>query len=159
MTGSADKARNYALLLLGYRGRSEKELRDRLKRKGFCEEDIEKTVAWMINAGFINDRSLADELKRQALSNKLLGFSGARRFMQQRGLARDTIDEALEYDEDTEFRNIRRLIEKKAKSLEKYPEPKRTKNLTDFLLRRGYSMNVIRKAIKNKFSIDEEMEA
>ncbi len=148
MTGSADKARSYALLLLRYRGRSKKELCDRLKKKGFAREEIEETLAFLARAGFINDRDLAENLKRQAMTNKLLGFEGARQFMRQRGLSKEIIDETLEYDEETELQNIRKLLEKKEKSIGKFPEPKRSRSLIGMLMRKGYPMAVIIKAVK-----------
>ncbi|MBI5848425.1 MAG: RecX family transcriptional regulator [Nitrospirae bacterium] len=157
MTASAGNARRYALLLLRYRGRSEKELRERLKKKGYLAEEIETTVAYLLESGFLDDRALAENLKRQAMTNKLLGFEGARRFMQQRGLPKEIIGEALAYDEDDELRNIRKLIEKKQRSISRYPEPKRTQSLMGSLMRKGYSTALIRKALKNTIT-DEETE-
>jgi len=157
LTVLAGKARSYALTLLRYRGRSEKELRDRLSRKGFSQEEIGETVAYLRAVGFLDDSALAEDLKRQAITNKLLGFDGARRFLQQRGLSREVIDRSLGYDEETELRNIRKLIEKRRKTVTQYPEPKRTKSLIGFLMRRGYHLGLIRKALKNTHT-DEEME-
>ena len=157
MTGSAAKARAYALTLLRYRGRSEKELRDRLRKKGYQQVDIEATVVYLRDSGFLDDRALAENLKRQAMTNKLLGFDGARRFMHQRGLPRDIIDEALAYDEETELFGIAKLLDKKQRTIEKYPEPKRTRSLIGFLMRKGYSLHIIRRALKNR-CLDEEMD-
>ena len=158
MTGSAAKARSYALTLLRYRGRSEKELRDRLRKKGYQQVDIDATVVNLRDSGFLDDEALAENLKRQAMTNKLLGFDGARRFMQQRGLPRQIIDRALMYDEETELRSIEKLIDKKQRTIEKYPEPKRTRSLVGFLMRKGYPLHIIRKALKNRY-MHEEMEA
>lgn len=156
MTGSAGNARRYALLLLRYRGRSEKELRDRLRKKGYQAGEIETTVAYLLDSGFLDDRGLAEHLKRQAMTNKLLGFEGTRRFMQQRGISKEIIEETLEYHEDDELRNIRTLIEKKQKCLCSYPEPKRTQRLMGSLMRKGYSAALIRKALYYT-GINEEM--
>ena len=157
MTGSAAKARSYALTLLRYRGRSEKELRDRLSKKGYQQEDIDAAVVNLRDSGFLDDEALAENLKRQAMTNKLLGFDGARRFMQQRGIPRTVIDQVLAYDEETELLNIERLIDKKQRTIAKYPEARRTRSLIGFLMRKGYSLPIIRKALKNRYR-DEEME-
>lgn len=157
MTGSATEARAYALKLLQYRNRSEQELRNRLRKKGFRTEDIEETLRSLGASGFVDDRVVAENLKRQAVTDKHMGFQGARRFMQQRGIPRDLIDGMLIYDEKTELRHARILIDKKQKSSEKYPEPKRTRRLIGFLMRKGYSPQVIRKALKDR-SVDEELE-
>ena len=157
MTGSAAKARSYALTLLRYRGRSEKELRDRLRKKGYQQEDIDAAVVNLRDSGFLDDEALAENLKRQAMTNKLLGFDGARRFMQQRGIPRTVIDRVLAYDEETELLGIERLIDKKQRTIAKYPEARRTRSLIGFLMRKGYSLPIIRKALKNRYR-DEEME-
>ena len=75
--------------------------------------------------------------------------------MQQRGLPRELIDETLGYDEATDFRNMRKLIDKRLKTLT-CPEPKRTRTLVGFLQRKGYPMGLIRKAL-NTVSTDEEL--
>jgi regulatory protein len=157
LTVSAGNARRYALLLLRYRGRSEKELRERLKKRGYQAEEIETTVAYLLASGFLDDRVLAENLKRQAMTNKLLGFEGARRFMQLRGLSKEIIEETLAYHEDDELSNIRKLIEKKQRSINRHPEPKRTQSLMGSLMRKGYALALIRKALKNTIK-DEETE-
>jgi regulatory protein len=158
LTVLAGNARRYALLLLRYRGRSEKELRERLKKKGYQAEEIETTVAYLLDSGFLDDRVLAENLKRQAMTNKLLGFEGARRFMQLRGLSKEIIEETLAYHEDDELSNIRKLIEKKQRSINRYPEPKRTRSLMGSLMRKGYSVALIRKALKNTIRNEETEE-
>jgi len=158
LTGSAAKARTYALTLLRYRGRSEKELRDRLAKKGYEREDIDAAVAHLKEYGFLDDRALAENLKHQAMNGKLLGFAGTRRFMQQRGIPRDIIDEAMQYNEGTELVALGKLIDKKRRTVEQYPEPKRTRSLIGFLMRKGYSLHLIRKALNTSHG-DEEIEA
>ncbi len=158
MTASAAKARAYAVTLLRYRGRSEKELRDRLTKKGYQREDIDAVVVHLKEYGFLDDRALAENLKHQAMASKLLGFEGIRRFMQQRGLPRDIIDEAMGYDAGTELARLKKLIDKKRRTVKRYPEPKRTRSLIGFLMRKGYSLQLIRKVLDKRIA-NEEMEA
>jgi regulatory protein len=145
-------------MLLRYRGRSEKELRDRLTKKGHQQEDIEAAVVYLKEYGYLDDRALAENLKHQAMTGKLLGFEGTMRFMRQRGLPRDIIDGAMRYDEGTELVTLKKIIDKRHKTVEKYPEPKRTRSIIGFLMRKGYSLHLIRKVL-NKSIADEEMEA
>ncbi|MEK7712781.1 MAG: RecX family transcriptional regulator, partial [Nitrospirota bacterium] len=49
----------YAYRLLSYRDRSEKELTNKLKWKGFSEEIIQQTINHLSEKGFINDTALA----------------------------------------------------------------------------------------------------
>ncbi|SHH57827.1 regulatory protein RecX [Thermosipho atlanticus] len=50
---------NDALRLLKYRIRSENELRFRLKEKGYESEEIEKTISYLKEKGFIDDEKFA----------------------------------------------------------------------------------------------------
>ncbi len=135
--------------MLGYRGRSERELRERLVRKGFSEDVVSRTIAYLREAGFVDDNALALELKRQAVGQKKLGYRAARSFMEKRGLPRDIVESTLGYDEDVEVGNARDLLEKKLKSVKNYLATKERKRLYDFLLRKGFSSSVINKALKD----------
>ncbi len=148
MTDSPDDAKRYCLRLLSYRGRSESELRERLGKRGFSEEVISRTFRYLKQAGYLDDDALAVNLKRQALEKKSLGYEGARSFMLKRGLPREVIELTLGYDKDSEFKNIQKLVDKKLKSMGNYLTESDEKKLWNFLARRGYSFEVIRKAIK-----------
>jgi regulatory protein len=156
LTGSACSARNYALKLLSYRGRSERELKERLLRKGFSEEEIAEAFSLLRKAGLLSDKSLAGDLKRQAFEGKLLGHRGARALMEKRGLSGETIDEVLDYDEERELTNAQKLMDKKVAHMGNYylTEAEK-KRLWQFLARRGYSCDVIRRTMRN-LKLDEE---
>jgi regulatory protein len=145
-------------MLLGYRGRSEHELEERLRKKGFGEDEIRETVLYLKHAGMLDDQMLAENLRRQAFSNKLLGYAGAKRFMSQRGLSRDVIETSLDYDEDREIATIQKLMDKKFRTLRHHSDADGTRKAVHFLLRRGFSLSTIRKALKIIF-MDRETEA
>lgn len=149
MTDSRNDAKRYAFRLLGYRGRSENELRERLLRKGFSEDAVSRTLAYLTEARFINDGALALDLKRQAVEQKKLGYRAARSFMERRGLRRDLVESTLGYDEDVELGNARTLLDKKLKSIGNYVTAKERKRLYDYLLRKGFSSSVINKALRD----------
>ncbi len=149
MTDSPDEARRYSLRLLSYRARSEKELRSRLERKGFSERSISPVIRFLKEAQFLDDAALAEQLRRQALDVKLLGFSSAKNHMIRRGLPKDIVEATLDFDEDEELRNAQKLVDKKLKSMGNYLTAKEKKKLWNYLARRGYSFGTIRKALKD----------
>ncbi len=137
-------ALRYAYRLLSYRGRSHKELEQRLILKGFPNEDIQKAIGHLKGHGYLDDPSLAESLKRVAMDLKLLGQEGARQFLRQRGIERQVIEGVLsDYDE---LGSALRLVGKKLKGIA--PEEKTLRRLSALLRRRGYSNETIRKAIK-----------
>jgi len=156
LTDSEPSARRYAFLLLNYRSRSEKELRERLEKKGFSENHIASTLGHLKEAGYLDDQALAQDLKRQAFDNKLLGYNNAKRFLLNRGVPDEIVNETLTYDEETETQKIQKLIDKKHKAMGACPDIREKKKLWDFLVRKGYTYNTIKNALHNFTQVEEE---
>jgi len=149
LTGSAPEAKRYCLRLLAYRGRSELELMERLARKGFDRDVSSAAVEDLKNAGFVDDVKLAANLKRQARETKLLGRSAVRAFLLRRGISRDIAESVLDYDEDAELCSIRKLMSKKMAAAGTMTVADR-KRLWNFMVRKGYSTDIIRKVLNDQ---------
>ncbi|MEW6419061.1 MAG: RecX family transcriptional regulator [Nitrospirota bacterium] len=149
------KARQYALKLLSYRGRSEKELKERLIKKGITKSVASSTINYLKHVGLIDDKALAETLKREALTTKLLSQNGAKRFMLNRGIPREFVNMILSHDENEDIENARRLVEKKLKAYKNYSSETVKRRLHNLLLRRGYSFETIKRVLNYK--IEEEI--
>ncbi len=149
MTDSAHEAKRYSFKLLSYRGRSESELEERLRRKGYSEIVITAVLKDLKQSGYLDDAALALQLKRIGRERKLLGHQGIRLFLQKRGISDDVADQALDYDEDEELRSAQRLIEKRLRSAGSRLDEGGKRRLRNLMIRRGYSFDVIRKTMKN----------
>jgi regulatory protein len=156
LTDSHDKAKKYAFKLLSYRGRSEQELKERLIKKGIRKAVASSTVQDLKQLGLIDDRSLAETLKREALSRKFLSQQGARRFLHQRGIPHEIINQVLDNNEIIDHSNARRLVHKKIKTLKNYSTLQVKKKLYGLLARRGYSSGTIRKVLKENTFREED---
>lgn len=151
-----DEARQYAFKLLSYRGRSEKELEGRLIKKGFPETVVFSTINRLKQSGLINDRALAEDLKREAITRKLLSHTGAKRFMCNRGIPREIVDSMFSHDENEDIENAKKLVDKKLRAMENCPAEKIKKRLYNLLLRRGYSFETIKTVLKDKNFNEED---
>lgn len=149
MTDSAHEAKRYSFKLLSYRGRSESELEERLRRKGYSEIVITAVLKDLKQSGYLDDAALALQLKRIGREKKLLGHQGIRLFLQKRGISDEVADQALDYDEDEELRSAQRLIEKRLRSARSRLDEGGRRRLRNLMIRRGYSFDVIRKTMKN----------
>ena len=149
MKGLPNRAKQYALKLLSYRGRSEKELEERLLKKGITKNMVSSTINQLKEIGLINDMALAEALKRETLTTKMLSQNGAKRYMQTRGIPRDIVDKVFYNDENKDFDNALRFTGKKLKSLNHYPSEIVKRRLYNLLLRRGYSSETIMKVLKD----------
>ena len=141
--------KRYALRLLSYRSRSRKEIFDRLKRKGFPAAEIEKTIYFLENAGFIGDEALTRELFKYSVERKSLGKKGVEAFLTKRGIDKELIHKELSgYTKDIEAESAARFAEKKLKSLHKYPKEIIRRRIWGMLQRRGFSAEVIHKTLE-----------
>jgi regulatory protein len=128
-----------ALNYLGYRARSESEVRDRLRRYGYGEESVEGVVTRLKELGYLDDEDFARLLVRE----KARKF-GPRRVsaeLQKSGvaanLARGVVDE--------EFAGRSELEQARSAAARRYNRggsDAEARRVYGFLVRRGYSAGV-----------------
>lgn len=140
-------ALNYALKLLSYRGRSERELINRLSIKGYTDEEIKRSLEELKDIGLIDDRKIALDFKNYAKETKKLGSMGIRNFLLSRGISADVIEEI--YDDNDEEEDAYKLIQKRIRNLE---DEKAKKRIYSLLQRRGYSFETIRKVLRRFYN-------
>lgn len=83
-----------SLYLLGFKDRTKKELEDKLRDKGYSEEEIESAVNKVMEYGYINDSEYARRYIKSRLNKK--GAKLIMRELQNKGISRDTISCHLE---------------------------------------------------------------
>jgi regulatory protein len=145
-----EKAREYAFLLLKYRLRSEQELLQRLKLKGFSEELCRDTLNFLKDREFVDDRIFA----RGWVSSRLKRPFGLRRIKQeliQKGLDKEVIEETFvrakeDYDEGS---ILRRLAEQRFSRLKGVEPLKARQRVYAYLMRRGFSPDLISEVVNN----------
>jgi regulatory protein len=148
-TRSPLNARQYALKLLSYRPRSEKEMVQRLKIKGFDEEQIKQTLNFLHRAELIKDEQLASELLKTSIENKHLGKKGVAMFLTKRGIKKDIIDKTtLTISDDDEKKTALIFVEKKLHTLKRYPPMTIKRRLCGMLQRRGFSYDTINTVLR-----------
>jgi len=149
---SPEKAREYAFLLLKFRLRSEKELLQRLRQKGFSEELCHDTVNFLKDREFIDDRIFA----KGWVSSRLRRPFGLRRIRQelvQKGLDKEIIEETfVQAKEDYDEAGIVRKLAGQRFSKLKGIEPLKAKQrVYAYLMRRGFSPDLIGDVLNKKY--------
>jgi len=140
-------ALKYALRLLGYRDRSLSEMRQKLTAKGFLPDVVERTLSYMEERALIDDRKLAELLKRDAVETRHLGARGVRNYLVRRGIAKDMAD-AMSAAHDDYLGTAMRLAEKKVSSMRHLDDGTIKRRLWGLLARRGFSPDEIQQVIK-----------
>ncbi len=150
-----NKALQYAFLLLRYRDRSEKELIQRLGRKGFSEENGAKVVSYLKGKGFVDDARFAESLKRTAVEQRQLGKRGLVNYLISRGIPGKIIEDLAGDDEDY-LETAETLVERKMRQFSGLDEMTVKRRLWGVLARKGFSPDIIRRALKGRFQEESE---
>ena len=144
-------ARNRAMELLSRRPMSEKELIDKLIRKGEDEETAADCARWLRENGFLNDESYAAAVARHYAA-KGYGPGRVRAELSRRGVDRELWDDTLEaMPENTD--KLDRFISSRLTD----PEDRdQIRKVSAALYRRGYSWEEIRSALGRFHAETEE---
>jgi regulatory protein len=139
VAGERALAMNRALHFLGYRARSRKEVRERLRRYGYGEETIEGVVVRLEELGYLDD----EEFARAAAREKARRY-GPRRVLGE--LRRSGVDAELAQGVvDDEFAQRSQLEEASSLAARRYNRGgsnAEARRVYGFLMRRGYSAEV-----------------
>jgi regulatory protein len=142
------RAVDSALQFLGYRPRSEYEVRQRLRRKGYPDAAIEHAVQQLLAWGYLNDRQFADFWLSNRLEHSPRGERALLQELRRKGVDVETAREALGEQELDEQEAALDLARKRLPSLRNLDRQTRDRRLTGFLQRRGYGWDVIGPVLK-----------
>jgi regulatory protein len=135
-----------ALKALGYKERTESELRAWLADRGVKEAEIDEVIALLAEAGAVDDASFA---RRYASDKRLLAGWGPDRIAQaleQRGVAQEHIEAALGGEDETAL--LERAVSLlRDRGLHLATERERERALR-LLVRRGYPLEVACEAVR-----------
>ena len=144
-------ARNRAMELLSRRPMSEKELVDKLIRKGEDEEAARDCARWLREEGFLNDESYAAAVARHYAA-KGYGPGRVRAELSRRGVDRELWKDAIEAMPENRDR-LDRFI---AARLTDPEDREQIRKVSAALYRRGYSWEEIRSALGRFHAETEE---
>ena len=132
-----------ALRLLGYRAQSEKELRRKLRQRGFSGSDIDSAVEELYRYEYLNDEELAADIFENYRRDGLYGNRYIKQKLKMRGLS---CEDSLTPEEEEEKAEL--AMRRKEASVPGYRSDYR--RAAAFLARRGFSYDVIRRVLSNR---------
>ncbi|MHB0936844.1 MAG: regulatory protein RecX [Armatimonadota bacterium] len=136
-----ERAMQYALRVLGYRARSEKEMRQKLQRKGFSALVTDRTLMQLTRLELLDDR----EFTRSWVTNRT-GYGPVRLKyeLRQKGIDADLAEESITAlrSEDDDFATAWRLA-RKAQRDNAVRDRAALLRLRQMLLRRGFTRDII----------------
>ena len=141
--------RRAALRFLKIRPRSIGELRSKLEIKGFEVKAINETVQWLEDHKLVDDRAFTKSWIQYRLARPF-GFRRIIAELKTKGISEEIILEAVAKAQE-EYSQEEAVMEVAKRRWERFASvdpQKRKKRIYDFLLRRGFSMGEVIKAIK-----------
>lgn len=153
--GPPEEALKRALKFLGYRARSEAEVRAKLIQSGFSAKIVEPTLEKLRALKLLDDEAFARSFTQGKIENRGYGPLRLERELRRKGVAqtliRRTLDEAFGTEEGKE--RARALLEKRFRGKD-LGEAKNLRRAVSFLQRRGYRNAVIAEIVRQPIGDD-----
>ncbi|MBI3947800.1 MAG: RecX family transcriptional regulator [Armatimonadetes bacterium] len=138
------RARDAMLRLLGYRARSESELRGRLREKQFSDAVAVRVIEDLRRMELVDDRRFAESWVQSRLAAGKAGRARLAWELRSRGVDRRVVEQSLaDVSEEAQFPRALELAQRRHERLRsEEPEAQRRK-IASFLGRRGFSYDTI----------------
>lgn len=144
------KANAYALRLLSCRERSEYEITQKMKEKGYANPIVENTMNFLKQNQYVDDKQFAAAFVENRLNKKNRGRTLIKQELYSKGVSKEIIQRTLveHMDSDQEYAVAMEISEKKLKtSFKDYNKKEQYQKLGLFLQRKGFSYETISKIL------------
>lgn len=143
------KAQHYC----AYQERSQQEVRDKLYSWGLYSNDVEATIADLIEENFINEERFAIAYALGKFRIKHWGKIKIKHHLKAKGVPEKLIQQALRQIDPEEYEEkIGKIAETKIHSLQNQDMIHIRTKTYNYLLSKGYEMDIIRDILNEKLS-------
>ncbi len=145
-----EKYLDKAYKFLTYRPRSEKEVRDNLKKMKAPQDIIESVITFLKGKKYLNDEEFAKWWIEQRIKFKQKSKKVLRIELLQKGIEKELIIKLIEETEEKPIRDIdqaKEIVEKKIKKYKGLPKAEVYHKLGAYLARQGFDWETIRSSI------------
>jgi len=143
------KGVNTAIQFLSYRMRSEKEVRDDLKKKDFAPEVIQEVILKLYEMQYLDDAEFAASYVRTQMNTTYKGPVVIEMELRQKGIAPDLIEKALEeFHTEKQVKQAYAYAEKLARQHARLSEKLLKQKVAQGLAGKGYPPDIIALAME-----------
>lgn len=152
------KAFNRALHYLGFRMRSEQEVKDKLAEIGYGQAVILEAIVKLRRLGFVNDESFARAFVETQKKTSGQGPRAIQQKLQQKGISKPLQEQILgEYAGDEQIDIARKMAEKESRKNKIESPQQKEMRIQQSLLRKGFSYEIIKEALSSlTFEMEED---
>lgn len=154
----ARQAKRVAYDLLSRKPWSRRELTARLRRRGAPPAVAEEAVATLEAQGYVDDRAFARQWAEGRASRRHLGSLRLRDELQRKGVPRQEADMAVRqaFAETGEEERALAAARRRLPALQRKNADRAALRLRDYLLRRGYPGDVVRRVLRRLLRVESE---
>lgn len=148
MEEEQNRANNYALNLLAFRSRTEKEIRDKMRDKEYDQAVISSTIETLKRIGLLDDTQYAKNFANDKANFNKFGNGRIRFELAKKGVSREIIEEVLEDQSGDEYERALETAKRKLNSYKSDDKNAIYRKLGGFLQRKGYSYDIVSSVLK-----------
>lgn len=135
-----------AVYYLTFKGRTKKEVYDKLKEKGYCSSEIDASISKLEEYGYIDDESYTLSYIKGNLSKK--GKKRIKMELLQKGINKTIVESGLEEMTGNEDDVVEEIFRRRFSSIN-CSEPKEQRRVFSYFARRGFRHESIRKILNS----------
>ena len=133
-----------------YQERCVKDVRDKLKTYDIPQVDRDKVLEYLLDNRFANDERFAMSFVRGKVNQSGWGLNKIRFHLMQKGIAKETIDEALrQTDEEVYRQRLIDILKVKAKTVKAENDFERKRKLAAYAMQKGFEAGLVWEVMKD----------
>jgi regulatory protein len=133
-----------------YQERCVKDVRDKLKTFEIPEEEKTKIIDYLLDNRFVNDERFAKSFVRGKINQSGWGVNKIRFHLIQKGIDKDTIDEALgQTDEEAYRQRLIDILRMKVKTVKADSNFEKKRKLAAYAMQKGFEGSLVWEVLKN----------
>jgi len=151
--------RDRALRLLASRNYTVKELAERLARVGYPTQEVDDTIKWLKEIGYVNDRVTAELFVDYRNRFRPTGAEGLRYELERKGVDGATIAAVINTP-DQDYALAYQLAKTRLESIQHLTIERQYQRIGSLLQRRGFSWDVTSRVLEALFNslLDTDLE-
>jgi len=140
------------LKMLGRRELSEQQVRQRLARKAYPQDEIDEAVSRLREERAINDQRVAEAIARTETGIRKRGKVRVRLQLERAGIARDTARQALDavFDGIDDAALLESSLRKRLRGRETIADEREFQRLFRYLVGQGFESDRVMQALRGK---------
>jgi regulatory protein len=132
-----------------YQERCVKDVRDKLKTFDLPQEEKDKILDYLLDNRFVNDERFARSFVRGKINQSGWGVNKIRFHLMQKGIAKETIDEALgQTDEDLYRQRLIDILKTKSKTIKAENDFEKKRKLAAYAMQKGFEASLVWEVLK-----------